>query len=241
MSSSDFLIFTDGACSGNPGPGGWGAIIHDPGGETIELGGHAEHTTNNRMEMLAASEALKKLAKMNRPEIRVHLCTDSRYLIDGITKWIHGWKKRGWVSVENGSPIKNQDIWMELSEVLEKHPNKTKVYWVHIAGHSMFAGNERCDEIAVAFSKGESCELYQGPSARYSIKLELPKPDTDSGPKKTYYLSLIRGEIHRDDTWEKCQRRVQGVPGVRFKKVKSLREEEEVLKLWGYLKSPPAR
>jgi len=131
-------IFTDGACSGNPGPGGWGAILRYNGIEK-ELSGGDPGTTNNRMEMMAAIAALEAL---KRPaQVRLH--TDSTYLKDGITKWIHAWKARGWKTA-NKKPVKNQDLWQRLEAALVPH----EVKWFWIKGHAGHAENERADELA---------------------------------------------------------------------------------------------
>lgn len=131
-------IYTDGACSGNPGPGGWGALlVHD--GTVKELCGGAAGTTNNRMEMTAAIEALKALKR----RCKVHLHTDSVYLRDGITKWIHGWKRNGWRTAGK-KPVKNQDLWMEIEAQLERQ----HVTWHWVKGHSGHPENERADALA---------------------------------------------------------------------------------------------
>ena len=131
-------IFTDGACSGNPGPGGWGAVLRYNGVEK-ELSGGAPETTNNRMEMMAAIAALEAL---KRPA-RVRLHTDSTYLKDGITKWIHAWKARGWKTA-NKKPVKNQDLWQRLEAAIEPH----QVKWFWVKGHAGHPENERADELA---------------------------------------------------------------------------------------------
>ncbi len=131
-------IFTDGACSGNPGPGGWGAILRYRGAER-EINGGEPETTNNRMEMMAAIQALEAL---RRPS-RVVLCTDSKYLCDGITKWIHGWKKRGWKSAAK-KPVKNQDLWRRLDAATAGHD----IEWRWVKGHAGHPENERADELA---------------------------------------------------------------------------------------------
>jgi ribonuclease HI len=131
-------IYTDGACSGNPGPGGWGAILRYNGIEK-ELSGSDPGTTNNRMEMMAAIAALEAL---KRPA-RVRLHTDSTYLKDGITKWIHAWKARGWKTA-NKKPVKNQDLWQRLEAALVPH----QVTWFWVKGHAGHAENERADELA---------------------------------------------------------------------------------------------
>jgi ribonuclease HI len=131
-------IYTDGACSGNPGPGGWGALLVHDGVEKTICGGEKE-TTNNRMEMTAAIEALKAL---KRP-CNIHLHTDSSYLRDGITKWIHGWKKNGWRTADK-KPVKNQDLWLELETQLERQ----QVTWHWVKGHAGHTENERADALA---------------------------------------------------------------------------------------------
>jgi ribonuclease HI len=131
-------IFTDGACSGNPGPGGWGAILRYKGVER-ELSGGEPQTTNNRMEMMAAIVALETL---KRPS-RVRLYTDSTYVKDGITKWIHGWKQRGWKTAAK-KPVKNKDLWQRLETALAAHD----IEWVWVKGHDGHAENERADELA---------------------------------------------------------------------------------------------
>ena len=134
-------IFTDGACSGNPGPGGWGALLRWRGAEK-ELKGGERATTNNRMEMMAAIRALEALS---RPaHVRIH--TDSVYLRDGITKWIHGWKAKGWKTA-NKKPVKNIDLWQRLEAALERH---RQVDWVWIKGHAGHPENERADALARA-------------------------------------------------------------------------------------------
>ena len=133
-------IFTDGACSGNPGPGGWGALLRYKGVEKELSGGEAE-TTNNRMEMMAALQALEAL---KRPS-RVHLTTDSVYLRDGITKWIHGWKRNGWKTASK-KPVKNADLWQSLERAIAPHD----IEWHWIKGHSGHEENERCDALARA-------------------------------------------------------------------------------------------
>jgi len=132
------LIYTDGACSGNPGPGGWGAILHFAGSEKELSGGEAK-TTNNRMELTAAISALNALKRSC--EVKVY--TDSSYVKDGITKWIHGWKKNGWKTAAR-KPVKNAELWQQLLDALAKH----KVEWHWVKGHAGHPENERADELA---------------------------------------------------------------------------------------------
>ena len=130
--------FTDGACKGNPGPGGWGAILR-LGHHEKELSGGEKQTTNNRMELSGAIEALKAL----KEPCEVSLHTDSRYVIDGITKWIFGWQKNGWRNAAK-KPVANADLWQDLVTVMRQH----KVHWVWVKGHDGHPENERADKLA---------------------------------------------------------------------------------------------
>lgn len=131
-------IFTDGACSGNPGPGGWGAILRWRGHEKELYGGEPD-TTNNRMEMMAAIQALESLKHTKK----VVLFTDSTYLRDGITSWIHGWKRNGWKTAAK-KPVKNEDLWRRLDAALKGH----EIDWRWVKGHAGHPENERADELA---------------------------------------------------------------------------------------------
>jgi ribonuclease HI len=132
------VIHTDGACSGNPGPGGWGAIL-EWGGRRREIKGGEAHTTNNRMELMAAISALETL---KRP-CDVDLHTDSQYLRQGIMSWIHGWKRNGWRTADK-KPVKNADLWQRLDGAVARHT----VHWHWVRGHSGHDLNERADELA---------------------------------------------------------------------------------------------
>jgi ribonuclease HI len=131
-------IYTDGACKGNPGPGGWGAVL-EYGGKEREMFGGEPATTNNRMELTAVIEAL---AALKRPS-RVILHTDSQYVQKGITEWINGWKARGWRTAAK-EPVKNADLWKKLDEIARTH----RIDWVWVKGHSGHDGNERADALA---------------------------------------------------------------------------------------------
>ena len=132
------IIYTDGACRGNPGPGGWGVILNYKG-KIKELYGAEMHTTNNRMELMAAIEALESLT---RPCL-VQLNSDSSYVLKGITDWMPNWKKRGWKTAAK-TPVKNEDLWRRLDAALSKH----KIEWKWVKGHSGDTGNERADALA---------------------------------------------------------------------------------------------
>ena len=146
------MIYTDGACSGNPGPGGWGAVLRY-GGVVKELHGGERVTTNNRMELLAAISALEALT---RP-MPVELYTDSTYVLDGITKWLPGWERNGWKTAAK-KPVKNVDLWQRLVAAMARH----EISWHWVKGHSGDPGNERADELARLGIK----ESYLGCAAR---------------------------------------------------------------------------
>lgn len=131
-------IFTDGACKGNPGPGGWGAILR-MGRHEKEMAGSDPSTTNNRMEMTAVIQALNAL--IEPCEVTLH--TDSRYVIDGMTKWISGWKRNGWVNASK-QPVRNADLWHELIEAAQRHV----IHWQWVKGHNGHVENERVDRLA---------------------------------------------------------------------------------------------
>jgi ribonuclease HI len=131
-------IFTDGACKGNPGPGGWGVLLR-MGRHEKELSGAEADTTNNRMEMTAV---LRGLTALTEP-CQVTLHTDSRYVIDGMTKWIHGWQKKGWINASK-KPVLNQDLWQQLIEAAAPH----RIEWIWVKGHAGHAENERVDRLA---------------------------------------------------------------------------------------------
>ena len=132
------VVYTDGACSGNPGPGGWGAIMMS-GAHRKEIHGGEEHTTNNRMELMAVIAALEALKFPSD----VELFTDSQYVKNGITAWIHGWKRNGWKTADK-KPVKNAELWQQLDEARKRH----KIEWKWVKGHAGHPENERADELA---------------------------------------------------------------------------------------------
>jgi ribonuclease HI len=138
MNATEVQIFTDGACSGNPGPGGWGAVLKFNGAEK-ELKGGESNTTNNRMELMAAISALEALKR----DCTVKLYTDSNYLREGITKWIHRWRRNGWRTADK-KPVKNAELWQRLDEALLNH----RIQWHWVRGHAGHAENERADALA---------------------------------------------------------------------------------------------
>lgn len=156
-------IYTDGACSGNPGPGGWGTVLYLEDGSVHEMGGRDRQTTNNRMEMQAAIAGLRLLLTSGQTT-PVELYTDSEYVKKGITQWIDGWKRRNWQTAAK-KPVLNQDLWQQLDTVNQAVAQQTgaPVQWIYVRGHAGNLGNERCDEIARAFAAQQAIPLKQQP------------------------------------------------------------------------------
>ncbi len=161
-------IYTDGACSGNPGPGGWGTVVYFEDGAAHELGGAAAQTTNNRMEIQAAIAALDYLLASGQTE-PVTLYTDSEYVKNGITKWVSGWKRKGWKTA-SGAAVLNQDLWETLDRLNQKVLKQTTLQWQHVRGHSGDVGNDRCDVIARGFSLNSPPTLRQRSAYKTSAK-----------------------------------------------------------------------
>ncbi|MBK9187978.1 MAG: ribonuclease HI [Phycisphaerales bacterium] len=138
-------LYTDGACSGNPGPGGWAFVLRHPSsGKELEQSGGEKATTNNRMELIAVIEGLSSLSRMSR----VELYSDSQYVLNGLKEWMDAWKRRGWKTADK-KPVKNQDLWERLDDLRGRH--EISFHWIR--GHSEHPENERCDKLAVAAAK----------------------------------------------------------------------------------------
>ncbi len=258
-SSNMAIIYTDGSSRGNPGPGGYGALCIYPNsyGEMFaqEIGGREALTTNNRMEIMAAVKALEFMQGFYAPEhqMQVHLHSDSAYMLQGIEKWIHGWKKNNWIT-STKEPVKNEDLWKALDAAMGAlHAEGVKVVWHKVKGHAGHAGNERCDEIATTFADNDKeamAGLYGGKISGYDLAEEIlnsklrtkdSKSAGDSAAKKTSsksgskssskgkpaysYVSYVDGALHIDNTWADCERRVKGRSGARFKKALSKEDE----------------
>lgn len=228
------IIFTDGASKGNPGPGGWGALVAT---ETTvrELGGREQKTTNNRMELRATLEALLLAATLGRIPIALH--TDSSYVINGATKWVHGWKARGWTTVQKGKVL-NRDLWEALLDAIEKCSGE--IEWKYVGGHVGIAGNERVDSIASDFAEEKKVVLYDGARAGYEIdftnvahdesKQKAKSASSSRSKLRAYsYVSIVGGVVVVHKTWAECLARVQGKKA-RFKKAISAAEEAAIKK-----------
>ncbi len=241
MSEPQIVVFTDGASKGNPGPGGWGVIIFTPDGHVTELGGGAVVTTNNKMELTGAIEALSELQGRRGP---VSIYTDSTYVIQGIGGWVHGWKRRGWKTAA-GTDVLNRGLWEQL-DALASARGPRSLTWHYVRGHVGIPGNERVDEIADSFAVQKPVALYAGALSGYPVPiLDLPDDTTvpprskpasgasRSGGAAYSYLSVVDGKPIRHATWSECEGRVKGRSGARFKKATSAADEEVILRSWG--------
>jgi len=238
---NSILVFADGACKGNPGPGGFGAIVVTPDGWVKELGGGDRHTTNNRMELMGVIAALEWLA--TKPgAIDIH--TDSTYVIRGITQWVWAWRNRDWKTAE-GKDVLNVELWKRMLAALAKRGPKSKeapINWHYVRGHTGVPGNERCDEISVNYATSGRSKLYDGPLLQYGIAIHDVPEDTslpDMRPKAEKvaahsYLSLLGSTPMRHSSWAECERRVKGQSGAKFKKATSAADEAKILSSWGY-------
>lgn len=230
----EITIFTDGSSLGNPGPGGWGSIVHiHKGAEVHELGGSDPKTTNNRMEMTAVIEALNFLGMQKIDEPNVTVFTDSQYIINGITKWVHGWQANGWMT-KTKVPVLNKDLWQKLVEAVKGK----EIDWHYVEGHAGIPGNERVDGIATSFAAGEQTPLFKGKAADYPVDIKNLAPayagtakKKSSSAKAYSYLSMVDGKIETHKTWIECEKRVKG-KSAKFKKTFSKVEEEDLIKEW---------
>ncbi|MEK7661966.1 MAG: ribonuclease HI [Patescibacteria group bacterium] len=236
---NEIIIFADGSSIGNPGPGGWGVVLVY-GSKVVEFGGGNKNTTNNRMELTAAIEALSFASKLKTKNLKLTIRTDSRYVINGITKWVNGWEKNGWIG-KNKKDILNQDLWKKLSKLA----SGKKIKWGHVHGHAGIPGNERVDFIATLCAKEKQFKtqrFFDGPITKYpfdifSLKESKKRPVSkrgSSGGKTAYsYLSLVNGVLVSHKTWTECEKRVKGVSGAKFKKALSKEDEEKIKREWG--------
>ena len=233
------VAFTDGAAKGNPGPGGWGAVLLVAGSAVRELGAAGGHTTNNRMEIMAACAALEWIAASeSAAPVDALVVTDSTYVLRGVTEWIGNWKRRGW-KTRDGEDVANRDLWERLDRAASAGPH---VRWQHIPGHSGYPGNTRADEIASDFALGQPPKLYAGPYEGYGFdltRLAVPgeRRERDRARPargKAYsYVSVVDGVVATHATWQECERRVKGRSGARYRKAASAAEERALVAEWG--------
>ncbi len=226
-------IFTDGASRGNPGPGGWGAIIVTEG-EAYELGGGEGETTNNRMELTAAIKALEFVSKKLKTKGSVTVYTDSSYVLRGGTVWVYAWQKNKWKTKQK-QDVLNKDLWTDFLKVSKNQ----KLEWKLLPGHSGIPANERCDVIATSFADGNKISLYKGQLSNYGVDTlsisqtkTKPKKSSTSKAKPYSYVSMVKGIIKIHSNWADCEKRVKGISGAKFKKSFSPEDEKELIRQW---------
>lgn len=224
-------IFTDGAAKGNPGPGGYGAVI-SYGDRIVELGESKILTTNNEMELRAVVVALRSLPQ----EVSVvDLYTDSKYVVEGATRWVFGWIKNGW-KTKTGNVVLHKETWEELFSLL----SRIKIKWHKVPGHVGIAGNERADAIASDFGAGKSVKLYSGPRIKYQHEIENVSYNTEKeltrslarkrqSTKAHSYVSAVNGIVKVHQTWQECEDRVKGKKGARYKKALDIVEQKQIV------------
>jgi len=202
--------------------------------QIIEVGGSDKRTTNNRMELSAVFETLNFLKNKVDSRRKLQIFTDSSYVANGVSTWIHGWKRNDWKN-KAGDEIANVDLWQRISELLDIY----EIQMVNIEGHAGIPGNDRADEIATAFADGNPANLYQGSKTSYQINLDTTKVDTKkladkkrSSGKAYSYLSLVGGELKVHQTWAECEARVKGQSGAKFKKALDKDDEGRLIKDW---------
>lgn len=228
-------IFTDGAAKGNPGRGGYGAVISE--GETVtEVGGYRERATNNEMELQAVIEALKVV---KGSDSHVSIYTDSKYVVEGAKGWIFGWVKNGW-KTKAETDVLNKELWQELLPLLKQ----VQIEWHKVPGHVGIIGNERADTIASDFAEKGSFNLYSGNKTDYGFDISDTSYDETKAKERSdarkrqaqkahSYVSLLDGVVQVHKTWGECESRVKGKGGTRFKKSFDANNEKEIIKDFG--------
>lgn len=222
-------IYTDGAARNNPGRAGWGAVLIDVTRKHIaELGGFYPHATNNQMELTGALEALTYISKHKKyAGEKILLYTDSSYVINGMKKWVHSWKKNGWQTSKK-KDVENKKLWESLARLSLIQD----IEWLYVPGHSGVPLNERADFIATTYADSKHVTLYDGPIDLYTISLNPVKhvQTQVSGKKKTpkvgYYIVVQHGNVTRYETWSQCENAVKGIKNVKYKKVANQIEEK---------------
>ena len=160
-------VYTDGSSLGNPGPGGWGALLLSRH-SALELGGREAETTNNRMELTALIMAFEKIAELGLTDYEITVHADSKYVLEGLTKWLDGWKARGWKKADK-KPVLNQDLWQRLDDLQQFVSVDNKLFYEHVYGHTGEEYNERVDDIARTFAEDKPVELFDGSCTDYSL------------------------------------------------------------------------
>ncbi len=240
----DFLyLFSDGACQNNPGRGGWGSLILDSDGLVTEIGGFENLTTNNKMELRAICEGLSFVLKSIRNKKDLHVYTDSKYVVEGVNKWLPAWVKSGWITAAK-KEVQNQELWKRLLSLLADLKEERKIFFHHVPAHVGLVLNERVDKIASTCAEKEKNYFYEKELINYPYKESLKTLGSDiekakglksklSEHKKKIafsYVSLVEGKVETHKTWADCEARVKGAAFARFKKASSKEEEEEIIR-----------
>lgn len=227
-------IFTDGAAKGNPGPGGYGAVVV-LGDQVHEVGEAKALTTNNEMELRAVVAALSLV-----PDgVTTEIYTDSKYVVEGATGWVFGWMRNGW-KTKSGGDVLHKEVWQKLHAELRR----VNVEWHKVPGHVGIIGNERADTIASDLGAGKPVDLFSGPRTDYEHNIEdvsydEAKAEERSAARKRQsqkaysYVSAVDGVVQTHATWAECEARVKGKKGVRFKKALSAAEEKALISEFG--------
>jgi len=232
------IIYTDGASRGNPGLGGWAAVII-AGTHAMEIVGNVERATNNQMELAGVEAVLSDSGALSW-DGPVVVYSDSMYVINGMTKWVKGWERNDWITSAK-TPVENKAQWQNLLKLIQEYGKRLSVE--KVKGHAGDLYNERCDELAVAAALGEKPEVFSGTVEQYKIFLEgkgfsemklafkkaAVKSKSKSDAVAYSYVSMVNGIVHADKTWAACEKRVKGAKGAKYKKVFSKAEETSLM------------
>lgn len=228
-------IYTDGASRGNPGPGGWGAVVlvempAEAGVHVMELSDGVKKATNNQMELQAVLSVLSDTGS-RAFEGSVVVYSDSAYVVNGLNSWVYGWEKNGWIT-STKTPVENKALWQELLILLGEYGKRLSIE--KVKGHAGDLYNERCDELAVAAALGKKEAHFQGSQKDYDAflieigttakKAKPKKKKKETGPAYSY-VSMVGGKVYADKTWKECEARVKGKKGAKYQKVFSKGEE----------------
>lgn len=234
----ELIIYTDGASRGNPGPGGWGGVVLVDD-MAMELSGSSKKATNNQMELEAVISTLSDSGAMaHKGPVIVY--SDSAYVVNGLSSWVYGWEKKGWIT-STKTPVENKAMWEKALVLLKHYGSRLEI--AKVSGHAGNLYNERCDELAVAAALGKKEKHFQGSQKDYDLFLESigttakkappaggskKKKTKDAGPAYSY-VSLVNRKVYTDKTWAACEKRVKGKKGAKYKKVFSKGEETSLI------------
>lgn len=229
----ELIIYTDGASRGNPGPGGWGAVILVDG-YAMEVSGGVKKATNNQMELQAVLEVLSDSgARAHKGPVVIY--SDSAYVVNGLNSWVWGWEKKNWITTQK-TPVENKAIWQKLLVLLKEYGKHLKIE--KVKGHGGELYNERCDELAVTAALGKKEKHFKGSQKDYdkflieigtTLKKASPKKKSKATGPAYSYVSLVDGKVHADKTWAECEKRVKGKKGAKYQKVFSKAEETSLV------------